>query len=190
MKVAVWLLLGAVCGFGAAKLTKQIGHADRIHGGKKAESIEGELVHTEESFTFMAQAPPSEVAPLFGANEERKWAPGWEPEMLYPKPASDKQGMVFTVKHGGRSAFWINTELNLRDGRVQYVYVIPETMATTITLRLSAVGNETRVEVKYERTALSVEGNASVKHMAEQDRRAETEWETQVNGYLRSKKGS
>ena len=97
--------------------------------------------------------------------------------------------MVFTVQHGNQKAVWVNTEFNLKDGRVQYVYVVPETLVTVISLQLTVMGNETRVDVGYDRTALNAEENARVQHLAEQDRQAGPEWAMQVNGYLKSRKG-
>ena len=51
-----------------------------------------------------SSSPPThrskQTAPLFGANEERKWAPDWKPQFVYPNPARDQQGMVFQVAHG------------------------------------------------------------------------------------------
>jgi hypothetical protein len=116
------------------------------------------------------------------------WSAKWEPSFIYPLPATDTQGMVFAVAHGHLASVWVNTEFDLKTGRVQYVYVIPDALATVITLRLTPVGNETHVEVEYDRTALSAEADAHVQHMAEQDRSAGAEWERAVNEYLEKHK--
>lgn len=92
--------------------------------------------------------------------------------------------MVFTVAHNHLRSTWVNSEYDLKSGRIQYVYVIPDALVTVITLRLTPVGEQTQVEVEYERTALSAEADAHVRHLAEGDRRAGPEWEAQVNGYL------
>jgi hypothetical protein len=99
-------------------------------------------------------------------------------------PAADEQGMVFTVAHDHLKAAWVNTEFDLKNGRIQYVYIIPDALVTVITLRLEPEGDHTRVEVEYDRTALSAETDAHVRHMAEGDRGSGPEWEKQVNGYL------
>jgi hypothetical protein len=83
---------------------------------------------------------------------------------------------------------WVNTEFDLKNGRVQYVYVVPDALATVITLQLTPQRNETHVEVEYARTALSAEADEHVRHMAEQDRSAGTEWERAVNEYLEKHK--
>jgi len=62
-------------------------------------------------------------------------------------------------------------------------------MVTMITLRLIAEGKQTRVDVEYDRTALSEEGDVHVRHMGEQDREAGPDWAKQVNEYLEKGKG-
>ena len=145
--------------------------------------------HTEEKFAFIARAPMEQVVPLFGADKERVWAPGWDPHFVHPVPASDEEGMVFTVAHGHLRSVWVNTEFDPKAGRIEYVYVIPDAMVTRITLRLMPEGNQTRVEVEYDRTALSQEGDAHVRHLGEQDRGSGPHWEKQVNEYLQKGKG-
>ena len=181
-------------GFGAAlmMLPKAVAHlhaAGHALHGKDTQSGPARA-HTEEKFVFTAQAPMELVAPLFGADKERVWSPQWDPQFLYPLPVADAQGMVFTVAHHHLHAVWVNTELNLKDGRVQYVYVIPDVLVTVITLNLKPDGNQTLVEVHYHRTALSPEADAHVQEMAKQDHDAGPEWQTQVNQYLEKHPGS
>lgn len=144
----------------------------------------GALAHTEATFRFTAEAPMAEVAPLFGADRERVWAPGWNPRFLHPRPAADRRGMVFTVPHGHTDAVWVNSELDLARGVVQYVYVIPGALATLITLHLTPAGAHTDVEVSYERTALTPAVNARVHDLAAKDAQAGPEWSHQINAYL------
>jgi len=183
----VWLfVIGAVSGVVVTALPRVVAH---LHAALRGESGSHQApgtvrAHTEEKFAFTAHAPMEQVAPLFGANKERVWAPGWDPHFVHPAAASDDEGMIFTVAHGHTKSVWVNTEFDLKAGRVQYVYVIPDAMVTRIHLKLTAEGNQTRVEVEYDRTALSKEANGHVQHMAEQDRSSGPDWEKQVNGYL------
>ena len=142
------------------------------------------LAHTETKFEFTANGPLEKVAPLMGADRERVWAPGWNPYFVFPRPAADQPGMVFTVTHGPYRVPWVNTEFDLAAGRVQYVYVIPDTMVTVITIRMTAEGDKTRVNVEYDRTALSAGANDHVRKAAETDRKSGPEWEGQINGWL------
>ena len=96
--------------------------------------------------------------------------------------------MVFTVAHQHFRAVWVNTAFDLKNGRIQYVYTIPDALVTVITLNLTPQGQQTRVEVEYDRTALSAEADGHVRHMAEGDRKSGPEWEQQVNQFLAGKK--
>ena len=146
------------------------------------------LAHTEATFHFTAAAPMAEVAPLFGAEREKLWSPDWDPRFVYPAAAADQAGMVFTVRHGDSDAVWVNTQLDLARGVVQYVYVIPDALTTLITLHLRPDGARTRVEVTYARTALNPYANPRVQRLADGDRKAGPEWERQINDYLRKRR--
>jgi hypothetical protein len=141
-------------------------------------------VHTEETFHFVANASLERVAPLFGAYKEREWAPGWNPSFVWPPRADDREGMVFTVTGEHGTAVWINTAFEPASGRIQYVYVLPNTMATLITLKLRSEGQQTHVTVVYQRTALDAGSSVLVRRMADQDARAGPEWARQINDHL------
>jgi hypothetical protein len=142
------------------------------------------LLHTREQFSLVANAPFEIAWPLFGADKERVWAADWNPIFLWPDKAFDQEGMVFKIRHGEKNAVWINTAFDRRAGRIQYVYVIPEVVATVITLKLVPRSGSTAVDVVYERTALDCAANETVRQMALRDRGAGEEWSRQVNQYL------
>jgi hypothetical protein len=143
------------------------------------------LAHTHNEFHFTVQAPYEQTFPLFGALEEKKWSPGWEPQFVYPSPAHDQQGMVFTRKHGGMSSVWTCTAFDEAAGHVQYVYVVDDAMVTLIDIHVAKAGMpETQVSVVYERTALQPEANEHVAHMAKGDAGSGNEWAEAINGYL------
>ena len=166
---ALTLLLGLACGCQA----------------QSASSSEAPIAHTRVEFHFVADAPFEQVAPLFGANEERKWAADWNPQFIYPTPARDVPGMVFRVEHPHHSSIWVNTALDLAGGHIQYTYVLNDAMATMIDIHLTRdSAQKTGVTVVYERTALMPEANDHVQHFADGDRKAQKEWEESINGYL------
>jgi len=138
-------------------------------------------------FEFVAHAPYAQVFPLFGAEKERVWAgKDWDPTFVYPQPANDVEGAVFTVKHGHATIIpWVNTAFDPKAGHVQYVYVIPETLTTLIDIHIAPQdAQNTKVDVVYERTALIAGGDERVRRMAEHDRRSGAEWAEQINSYL------
>jgi hypothetical protein len=185
---AIGFLVGAVV---ATSLAIAHTHLHRaLHHGHEAQNTGGKQetgrTHTEEKFSFVANAPMETVAPLFGAEKEKIWSPGWSPNFVHPLPPNDEQGMVFTVAHSHMTASWVNTEFDLKNGRIQYVYMIPDAMVTVITLHLTPQNEQTKVDVAYDRTSLTADADEHVQHMAAGDRQSGPEWEKQVNDYLRS----
>ena len=149
------------------------------------------LTHTRTAFHFTANGSFEKVARLFGADEERKWAPDWNPQFLYPIPAHDQPGMVFRVEHGDHTAVWINTAFDLAAGHIQYTYVLGGAMATLIDIHLARDSpQKTGVTVLYERTALIPEANEHVQHFAKGDEKAGKEWEDAINGYCAKLRGN
>ncbi len=159
---------------------------------ERASSSETPPLHVRNEFSFTVDAPFDQVVPLFGAHEERKWAHDWNPRFVYPSPAHDQQGEVFTVAHGHNTSMWINTALDLTGGHVQYTYVLNDVMAVLIDIRAVRQGeNKSSVTVVYERTALMPEANEHVQHFAKGDTEAGKEWSYAINEYftkLRSRK--
>lgn len=143
-----------------------------------------ERAHTSERFAFVVHAPLPEVVPLLGGDGERAWAPGWEPRFIWPHVAADRAGMVFEVDGPHGTATWINTAFDA--GHVQYACVLPQVVATLITLELHACGADTEVAVHYERTALAPGADDIVLAMAAQDRVAGPEWARQIADYLQA----
>ncbi len=148
------------------------------------------LAHTQVKFHFVVNAPLEQAAPLFGAWEERKWAPEWSPQFLYPNPPHDQQGMVFQATHGAFTSTWVNTTFDLAGGHIQYAYVIPDGMATNLDIQLTRESvQKTGVNVVYERTALTPEANEHVRRFAEHDSDAGQKWEQLINAYFEQLRG-
>src|ERR1017187_10573713 len=148
-------------------------------------STEAAPLHTRTEFSFTVDASFDQVAPLFGANEERKWATHWNPQFIYPTPARDLQGMIFKVTHGQLTSVWVNTALDLATGHIQYAYVLNDAMTTLIDIHVTReVAQKTAVTVVYERTALMPEAKEHVQHFAKGDEGATKEWGDAMNSYF------
>lgn len=138
---APWIFAaGAAAGACAMAAPRLVTHFRATHAASRSR---GAPTHTVASFAFTVRAPMEQVAPLFGADGERAWAPGWNPAFVFPATPSDVRGMVFQVAHGGMNAVWVNTDFDLEAGRVQYAYVIPDALVTLITIRLTPQGHTT-----------------------------------------------
>ena len=144
------------------------------------------LARQTTSFDLVVHLPLAQTMPLFGPEGERAWAGGhWNPEFIYPQPAYDQQGAVFSIHHGPYTATWVCTAFNLEARHIQYVYFVPELMVTTIDLHFKPVdGNKTAVNVVYARTAIASEGNAHVAAMSDADKNASVEWQQAIDEYL------
>lgn len=147
------------------------------------------IAHVSNSFAFTVDAPMAVAAPLFGPEGERAWAgDDWNPQFVFPAPARDVEGAVFTVRHAEHTAVWVNTRFDLKAGRMQYVYVLGDLVATTIDVRMNAADEtHTKVDVTYVRTALRPEANEHVLAMGKHDSEQGKVWESEINTYLRRK---
>ena len=159
---------------------------------ESASAAQAAALHTRSEFDFTVQAPMAVAAPFFGANEERKWAEDWNPKFLKPNPARDEQGAVFTIAHpGGAQAIWVMASADFAGGHIQYVYVIPDAMATLIDIHLTQSSSRTTaVHVVYERTALRPEANPHVEQFAKNDGGQGPQWADSINGYLKRNGGN
>ncbi len=133
----------------------------------------------QQPLSFPGPGASQQAAPLFGPEGERSWAGAeWDPLFLYPQPAKDVQGAVFTVQQGGRKSVWIATLFDVDGGRMQYVSVVPGIRASTVDVRLTAVdASTTSVEVTYVRTALDSSANEEVQALGESDRLEGPHWQ-------------
>jgi hypothetical protein len=144
------------------------------------------VAHVNNSFQLVVRAPLIRAAALFGPDGERCWAgQHWNPEFLYPQPAKDVQGAVFTVQHGPHNSVWVTTLFDPPAGRMQYVSFIPNRLVSKVDVRLTAVDpSSTRVEVSYERTALDPAANDDVEAMGKSDRESGPEWQQAIEKCL------
>jgi len=158
--------------------------------GQGEPTLPSHCIRTRTSFDLILQLPYAEAAPLFGPEGERAWAgKHWNPEFIYPQPAHDEAGAVFTVSQSLGTAVWVNTLFDLNARHIQYVYFLPDWMVTTIDVRFQPVDTQsTRVNVEYTRTALKSQGNELVQERSEADARAGKEWQAALDHYLASRK--
>ena len=148
-----------------------------------------ELLRTQTAFDLTVNLPYVEAAPLFGPEGERAWAgKHWDPQFLFPQPARDEEGAVFTIQHGPITATWVNTLFDLDARHFIYAYFMPGIMVTTIDVRFTPAKTETRVHVVYTRTALTKDGNDHVTALTANDRSAAHEWQRAIDDYLASRR--
>lgn len=132
------------------------------------------------------------VFPLFGAIEEKKWAEGWNPFLIYPTSEKLEPGMVFVteVNSEGESEYvWIVATYQPEGHRVEYIvstanriWVIAVECAA-----LSAFGTE--ASVTYTFTGLNPRGNElNREHLERMFARNLADWEEAINYFLKTGK--
>ncbi len=132
------------------------------------------------------------VFPLFGAFEERKWADGWNPTLIYPSEETMEEGTTFstqgTIKQ--ESEFlWRVSKYEPTHCLVQYL-VSTENRYWTITVKCDKSGDDTTVaDITYTYIGLNDLGNRinlqSLEKMYVQNLK---DWEQAINYYLKTGK--
>lgn len=111
--------------------------------------------------TFTLPAPCARVFPYFTAEGERRWAPGWAPEMLSGDRA---RGSVFRTRApDGRVTTWIVATYEPAAYRVSYARLAEGSNIGLVDVRCEPTdGGHSRVSVTYTLTALGAAGDAHV----------------------------
>lgn len=103
--------------------------------------------------SFVLAASLEQVMPLFTAEGERAWAPGWDPS--YPDSSVHEAGLVWTTA-GPPLTTWVTVQAD--DSQVRYARVAEGDSAGTVTVSCRAVDGGTEVTVSYDLTPLSPAG--------------------------------
>jgi hypothetical protein len=160
-----------------------------VAGAQEKAPAPAPCLHTETRFHITVPAPYEEASLIFGPEGERVWAgEEWDPYFLYPLPARDEEGAVFTLHHGPMQVTWINTAFDLPGRHIQYVYFLPGVMVTLIDLRFQPAGASTGVDVRYARTALSPDGNEHVQEFTRHDQKSGRHWQEGIDAWLAGRK--
>jgi hypothetical protein len=144
--------------------------------------------HVERTHTIHLSARPSEVFPLFDPLGERLWAPGWEPQFLYPAAEHPEAGAIFvTPQHSGPTVIWAITALDHQGRRIEYLRVTPEEQLARIVITCAGLPDgTTEARVTYAYTALAERGNAFIEgYTDEYHRERLAGWEQAINHFLR-----
>jgi hypothetical protein len=119
--------------------------------------------------SFHLDAPPAEVFPLFTAEGERSWAPGWEPVML--SGAHERGSSFVTRADSGIETTWIVTDYRPDECRVSYARLAQGSNIglVDVTCAQSPAGG-TDVSVRYTLTGVSEQGRKFVREFLKPER--------------------
>ena len=126
--------------------------------------------HASTTMTFVIKAPLQKTASLFTPTGMQCWLGShFQPEIVHAQLTKDTAGAVFTMQQGPQKSVWVNTLLDVKDGRMQYAMFVPDTMVTVVEVRMISDGKDaTRVELTHTVTALSADARAALKSMGTQ----------------------
>lgn len=143
--------------------------------------------------TFLVNESIEKIFPLFGAFEERKWAPNWKPVLIYPDKEIIEEGTTFKHKvhrQGSESeTLWIIIKFEPQSNLIQYL-VSTENRFWTITVKCKKAekGNKTNATVTYSFTGLNEKGNKlNQKALHKMYQHKLQDWADLINGYFQNK---
>lgn len=138
--------------------------------------------------SIVVHAPIGKAFALFGAFEERKWAEGWNPVLIYPSSEVIEEGTTFKTKsqgHGESDFLWRVSKFDPGNFLIQYL-VSTENRYWTITVKcFPAADNTTSAEVTYAYFGLNDLGN-QLNQLAldKMYNRQLLDWQEEINTYL------
>ncbi|RIV23929.1 hypothetical protein DYU11_13270 [Fibrisoma montanum] len=112
--------------------------------------------------SFIINAPVDTVFPLFGAFEERKWAEGWEPVLIYPSAEVIEEGTTFRTKAYDQEELdyiWRVNQYVPADHLIQYLVFTPNRYWTITVQCVSLSADQTQTHVTYTYLGLNQLGN-------------------------------
>ena len=143
-----------------------------------------------QAATIVLNGNIEKVFPLFGAIEEKKWSPDWQPTPVFPASGKMEEGFIFQTPDHVPNALlrtWIVANYDLSDHLVKYI-VTTANRVTIIKVRCSKSDmNRTQAEITYTLTGLTEEGNEISEHLINNMFKHNLrDWETAINNYLAS----
>ena len=119
--------------------------------------------------TFTLGPPPDATFELFSPLGEKRWVPGWDPELIHPPGVDWERGLIFRTREERGEAIWVVTALDRARHEVEYHRVEAGRYVARVAVRCSAsAGGGTDVQVTYTFVGLSDVGNQDIAAMSQQ----------------------
>lgn len=166
-----------------------------LAAGAKAQTMDTTHFKAEmvtKTATIIVNGDITQVFPLFGAFEERKWARGWNPTLIYPATETIEEGTTFRTPghmHGENEYLWRVSKYETQQSLIQYM-VYARDRCWTITIKCAILpDHKTRATITYSFVGLNALGNEMNQHfigvLYQDDLK---DWEEVINNYLRNRK--
>ena len=142
----------------------------------------------KQSASFMVDQPIHVLFPLFSAEGEKLWVPGWDYENI-SEGTDLHEDYVFATKshdHAAADAIWIVKRYEPENYLVQFYKIEPGEKIGVIEVRcFEQSKSETKVQVTYEYIGLSKTGNEFVSSFSlSKHKEFIAEWETLLLKYF------
>jgi len=136
---------------------------------------------------FTLPAPPDATFELFSPLGEKRWVPGWDPELIHPHGATWERGLIFRTREERGDAIWVVTALDRDRHDVEYHRVEAGRYVARVQVRCSpAAGGQTDVRVTYTFVGLSDTGNQDIEAMSPQAYEEKMiRWQSWITAHLK-----
>ena len=140
---------------------------------------------------FQINQPIEILFPLFSAEGEKLWVPGWDYETVIGT-SELSEDYIFLIKnhdHASTDAIWLVKKYEPEHYLVQFYKVEPEDKVGIITVQCTKINQSTtKVEVSYEYIGLSKKGDEFIKGFTPDEYKAFIgEWNNLLESYFESK---
>ena len=146
------------------------------------------IKHTEQ---FKINRPIEILFPLFSAEGERLWVPGWDYENIMGSTDLHEDYVFLTKNHDHAStdAIWLVKKYEPETFLVQFYKVEPENKVGIITVRCNKITKcVTQVEVSYEYISLSKAGDEFIESFTSTEYKTFiSEWKNLLENYFESR---
>jgi len=152
------------------------------------DSIQFKSEKVSQTDSIILNGNIKKVFPLFGAFEERKWADGWNPTLVYMATDTIEEGTTFkTASHGfGEPGYiWRINKYEPQRALIQYLVTCPNRYWTITVKCRQIAANKTLAKITYSFIGLNETGNHLDKHFLDKiyEHRLK-DWEQAINSFL------
>ena len=159
---------------------------------RTTDSIPFKSERVTQTDSIILNGSTTTVFPLFGAFEERKWAEGWNPTLVYPATETIAEGTTFKTKsHGfGEPDYtWLVNKYDSKKLFIQYLVISPNRYWTITVQCNKLAANKTLALITYSFTGLNETGNHLNGHLLNKIYEHHLkDWEQAINAYLDKQK--
>lgn len=110
---------------------------------------------------------PDDTFPLFTAEGEYHWIPGWDPELIYPNREKTEDGTIFISSDiPGHKTYWLTVSYDPETRRAIYSSVTPDVWIMRLDVACDPGPDDTTIaSMTFTFTGLSKAGNNVVEQM-------------------------